>query len=141
MDYVFHFYLQENHKILFDNFKVQEMDKLIDKGKSMYNKRTQCFLDADGYMLLSRYLQKCCNVAWLMILQRPKLSLYPREFKPILKSVPFNDDIHKKSIGSDRKSKHVLYYVWPTVKRGNESLDIQIQVVLRDSDIPMNKKR
>lgn len=116
------------------------MDKIIDKAKTTYNKRTQCHFSADAYILMSRYIQKCCNISWLMLLQRPKLSLYPKEFKPRLKSIAFNGDLHKKTMGSDRKSTYILYHVWPTVKHGNESLEIQTQVIVRDNDVPMNKK-
>ena len=116
------------------------MDKIIDKAKTMYNKRTQCHLGADAYILLARYLQKCCNVSWLMLLQKPRLSLQPKEFKPPLKSVAFNGSLHKKTMGSDRKSSYVLYHVWPSIKRGNESLQIQTQVIVRDNEVPMKRK-
>eukprot|EP01084_Bolivina_argentea_P296686 511008_1 len=141
MDYVFHFYLQENYEILFNDFKAKQRDNLIEKCKKLYNKFSSSHLSAEAYVLITRYIDKCCRVCWLMYLQRPKLTLYPKEFKPMLKSVAFNDEQHKKSMGSDRKSKFVLYHIWPTVKVGNNKLDMSIQVIVRDNDVPMNKKK
>ena len=141
LNYVFHFYLQQHYKILFADFEQKEFDKLVDKCKQIYNKRTQCHLSAESYVLLTRYLSKCCCVSWLMILQRPKLSLYPKEFKPNVKSIKFDEEKYSKTMGSDRKSSHILYYVWPTIKRGGEVLEMKIQAIVRDSDVPMNKKK
>ena len=72
-----------------------------------------------------------------MLLQRPKLSLYPRIFQPKLNSIVFDRNIHSKSVGSDRRSNHILYYIWPTIKRDEKLLDLSIQVIVRDKKIQM----
>eukprot|EP01084_Bolivina_argentea_P245867 411560_1 len=141
MDFVFLFYLKENHTVLFNDFKQKDMDKLVAKTKQMFSKKIQIPLTVEIHALLMRYISKCCNVCWFMMLQRPKLTLYPKEFKPALKSVAFDTDIHSKSMGSDRKSSYVLYHVWPTVKNGDEKLGFNIQVIVRDSNVPTKRRK
>jgi len=107
----------------------------------MYYKRTQTHLDADVFLLLSKYTQKCCLVSWWMLLQRPTLILSPQKFKPKLKSIAFDAEQHMKSSGCDKASKHVLYFIWPSVKRADELLNIRAQVIVRDADVSIQKRQ
>eukprot|EP01083_Nonionella_stella_P171960 588696_1 len=78
------------------------------------------------------YIAHCCDICWIMVLQNPVLDFYPMEWE-CEEEVVYTEDIYRKVLGSDRKAKHVLYYVWPVMRReDNVCGNYKIDVVIKD---------
>ena len=68
-----------------------------------------------------------------MILQDPPLSIKPNQWRA-KNNDKYDENIHKKILGSVKTSNNVLYYVWPIIARNGDILDDQkMDVIVRDN--------
>ena len=56
MNYVFHFYLQSNHEILFEKFKNNKIKSIVNEIKESYHKRTDTPLSELIHCLFQTFL-------------------------------------------------------------------------------------
>ncbi|ETO23887.1 hypothetical protein RFI_13273 [Reticulomyxa filosa] len=86
--------------------------------------------------IIAQFIENAKKWSWCAILQVPELELFPKLFTIVNKGeerVRFNENIHKKSFGSENKSQLILYCVWPSLsRRGDPVKNTFIEVVVRD---------
>ena len=100
------------------------------------------FKKSDGYNLFYEYISRCCNLCWKMIyLWNKQLTITPSKWKEE-DGTMYNDKLHKRVLGSDRKCKKILYYVWPVIAQNNVTIqDQKIDVVVKNEFHQKNKNR
>ncbi|ETO03071.1 hypothetical protein RFI_34342, partial [Reticulomyxa filosa] len=110
-----------------DETKLDQIVRLI---FTKYQKKMQAegLQDDQDNELVTAYLKTACTICWTMVLQDHTLSLWPLEFRPT-QSVFFDQDKHIMISGSNKISTHILYFVWPTIKRNDILLDTKVFVV------------
>ena len=126
-------YFTENYKRIFrgNDFKEEIRNYILSL------EYCECLADigssCETLDCLDEYTVQCLDICWIMVLQDPPLSLTPIKWKAE-DGLVYDDEMHKRILGSDRKCKKVLYFIWPVISSRNESgLDYQkIEVVSRD---------
>ena len=79
-----------------------------------------------------KYIGSCCEVSWIMTLNKPSLSIYPTDFwfnKNNNGQITFDEQYHERIFGSDKKCDKILYAKFPTIKREKELLSMKIHVI------------
>ncbi len=76
---------------------------------------------------LRDYMIECSEVCWVMLLQSPILAIQPLQWRG--DSHTYDEQSHKRVLGSDRNCKQILYHVWPAVAReglilGDQKIDV-----------------
>eukprot|EP01084_Bolivina_argentea_P151471 264367_1 len=125
-------YFKDNYKTILKTKIIAEKVKYDILSKE-YSKCLSNIESCDSLNSLNEFIIQCLNICWVMILQDP-----PLHFKPITwKSkniIQFDNKIHKRVLGSDKKCTNILYCVWPVISRNRKILDDQkIEVILRDN--------
>ena len=145
LEFLFHRYLTNNYETMKESneFKEIKNSKILQDIKGEYSEIINDLSSEEQNELiiaLKTFISKCCNVCWTMVLQRPKLTISPFEFIPSFK-IEFDENKQTRILGSNRKDKHILYYVWPGIAQDNIQLDnIKVYVVQRDEDFPQSKQ-
>jgi len=130
-----------------DHFKMN-CDKILDQVQSIMarnvmektlRENADCFEDLgeeEELTALEDFVNECCRVCWIMILQDPPLELDPMEWKG--RGETFMKSEHNKFKGSNTESNKVLYYVWPVItdRRGNAETDQKKMIMVRDAFEP-----
>ncbi len=99
--------------------------------------------DNDIMEAIQEYIIECCQVFWAALLQDPPLRVYPLTWQPDKDDHEmkiYDEKIHQRVLGSDKKCKNILYVVWPALvnKEGYIASykdilgDQKIDVVLRN---------
>jgi len=114
--------------------------------------------DSAAWVHLLDYVDRACSVCWIMVLQDPPLCFEPTRFaasghdreadtattssskakakakgKAKAEGIVFDEALHKRVIGSDRRSHNVLYFVWPALSNGADLCgNAKMDVVVRD---------
>jgi len=145
LEFLFHRYLTSNFELMRQSKEFVQMkeEKIMNECAAKYKESIFDRLGEDErdslVNALAVFVSKCCEISWSMILQRPRLSISPNEFMPTAK-VEFDEDKHSRVLGSSKRDKCVLYYVWPGIAQNNVQLDnVKVYVVQRDKDFPQNK--
>ena len=113
-------YIKNNYKY------VLKMDEVIDNAYNILtnerfeNEKWKTYLndiqDENLIQHIRGYIQECCDIVWIMLLQDPVLELMPKEWykddSNLRQMDQFDDKRHTRALGSDGKSKQILYYIW-----------------------------
>jgi len=92
--------------------------------------------DAEEMKALRQYVNECCDICWIMVLQESPLGLDPMEWAA--KGEQYKESEHMLFKGSDtgtpEQSHTVKYYVWPVITQKGDVLEHQKKrVMVRDS--------
>ena len=121
---------------------------------------------------LADYVDRSCSVCWMMLLQDPPLQFHPNRWSAVNASnslktkllenegntmsnaedqqvehhknqrIAFDENRHKRVIGSDRRSHNVLYFVWPALSNGSDLCgNGKMDVVVRDRWPQMTRRK
>ena len=113
-------------------------------GQQYYTEELQTLAtdDRDAYEKLEKYVEECIQVCWQMLLQDPPLTLSPTKWKAEKGKVKYDEEKHKRVLGSDGEPKNVLYYIWPVIERNGNPIDDQtVSVVAREDFFSKQKKK
>ena len=145
LEFLFHRYLTSNYETMkaSKEFETMKEDAILNECVEKYEQSIFKMLGEDERNLLMNalkvFIAKCCDISWSMVLQRPKLSISPSEFMPKEK-VEYDENEHNRVLGSSKKDKYILYYVWPGVAQNNVQLEnVKVYVVQRDTDFQQKK--
>ena len=145
LEFLFHRYLTNNYETMKESkeFKAIKNEKVLNEIKSEYGDIINDLSNDEQKELIQAleiFISKCCDVCWTMVLQRPKLTISPSVFVPANK-IEFNEDKQTRILGSNKKDKYILYFVWPGIAQNNIQLDnVKVYVVQRDQEFMQSKK-
>ncbi len=122
-------YFKNNYEYILNKDKI--VSCVMDFMKDKCNENGLNDLSENELECMKLYVMKCCEICWIMLLQDPMLEFTPIEWE-CEESVIYNDEIHKKVLGSDRKCDSVLYNVWPAISKekqicGTNKIDVVVK--------------